>query len=278
MVRSLLDDFPDEQGYEVNAEYEEEDGGDSQYSMNIPVEQLGKGYFDQNIGKLKDGVDLARKRFYQSVPRPDDSSPLTVPPDHPLRAIARVLEDAPLDSVIRVMASVLTDKYAIDLLLRFCLQHDLRVILNYEDPQHVVDAANVIAQGGHARTFSINRIAAFLSATEIAMSHAVFTLAQFRVVDNSARTWWRGGSCMHENAVITEIHTVTGSYNLSNFARCRNYNSVQVVDTDQERIDSFDRLWASLEGRDIVKMYPCSFPESIRILRKRKFQGQQERK
>ena len=115
---SGLDGFPDE-GYVPNQNCEDSEiefDDDPDQDVMILPEKLGKGYFDVDVGKLKDGIDLKIKTYYSSVPRPADTSALSVPADHPLRAIARVLEEAPQESTIRVYVYTLTCKYAIALL------------------------------------------------------------------------------------------------------------------------------------------------------------------
>mmetsp|Transcript_28103 Transcript_28103/g.43267 ORF Transcript_28103/g.43267 Transcript_28103/m.43267 type:complete len:287 (-) Transcript_28103:63-923(-) len=269
-----LDGFPDE-GYVPNQNCEasdvEFDDDPDQYVM-VPLEKLGKGYFDEDVGKLKDGINLQTKTYYSSVPRSADTSALTVPADHPLRAIAKVLEEAPPESTIRVYAYVWTCKYAIDLLLHYAAQYDLKIILNYDDRDRVEAAAKSLASGGAGKTYSVNRISAFLDHTDDNHSYAMFALTGCRVVDVTGS--WISGSSMHEKCIITETKTVVGSYNLSYFARCKNYESVHVVDTVTKQCQDFDALWESLGDRDITQVYPNSFSDQVvrtRNMTKRKF-------
>lgn len=273
---SGLDGFPDE-GCVPNQNCEDSDielDDDPDPDVMILPEKLGKGYFDVNVGKLKDGIDLKIKTYYSSAPRPADTSALTVPAGHPLRAIAKVLEEAPQESTIRVYAYALTCKYAIDLLLHYAAQYDLKIILNYDDRDRVEAAAKSLANGGPGKTYSVNRISAFLDHTQDSHSYAVFALIGCRVVDVTSN--WALGSSMHDKCIITKAKTVVGSYNLSYFARCKNYESVHVVDTVPKQCQDFDALWESLEDRDVTQVYPNSFSEQVvrtRTMTKRKFSG-----
>jgi len=109
------------ENYDNDGNYPLEDTRLSAYSdpgcVVVPDDCFGFGWLDKRLGGLRDGVDLGQKTFYSSSPRPFDDSPTDIPLDHPLRAIAKVLHDSSTGSKIRVKCHMLTDWFAIDLLL-----------------------------------------------------------------------------------------------------------------------------------------------------------------
>jgi hypothetical protein len=74
----------------------EEDGNE----VDVPEEFAGVGWFDARLETLQTGIRLATAAFYAS-PREWDKEPNDIPPDHPLRAIAKVFDEAPRHSDIR---------------------------------------------------------------------------------------------------------------------------------------------------------------------------------
>ncbi|KAL3910104.1 MAG: hypothetical protein SGARI_002283 [Bacillariaceae sp.] len=83
--------------------------------------KIGKGFFDQNLENLHVGIDVAAENAYYTEPKSlslIESDVTLTPHQHPLRAIASILHNAPDNSTIRVSAYRLTDLAAIDLLVR----------------------------------------------------------------------------------------------------------------------------------------------------------------
>lgn len=87
-----------------------------QYIDNIPPENLGFGWFDNEMATLSDSVDLSLPKF-STKPRPYDRRPANVPAQHPIRAIAKVLQEAPRNSTVRIYCFALSDPFALDLLI-----------------------------------------------------------------------------------------------------------------------------------------------------------------
>jgi hypothetical protein len=240
--------------------------------VTVPEEYLGQGWCDTRVSSLKDGVNLTKTAFYRTVPRPFDKTPDDVPNDHPLRAIAKVLDDSPTDSIIRVKAYLLTDFWAIDLLLHYASERKMRIIIDDASRNDVEHAAAQLQEAdqkndnklrARIRKFSVNSLSKFLGFYERQNSHLLFGLVRIRVADRSQQHCCPHKlSSMHEKTVITPHSTVTGSYNLTGYARCKNWESVRVVVTLQEEIDAFDAAWNALgPARDIASVYPNSLPE-----------------
>jgi len=80
-------------------------------------------------------IDLGNTRCtFCTTPRPDyDKSPLTVPTQHPLRAIAKVLNEAPMGSIVRFYAYSLTDPFVLDLFTHHGNDKTVNVIINPSD-------------------------------------------------------------------------------------------------------------------------------------------------
>ena len=92
------------------------------YYINLAEQgKIGKGFFDENLANLHDGIDLLAERAYYTEPKLlslIESDIMLTPDQHPLRAIAYILKEAPENSTIRVSAYRLTDLAAIDLLVQ----------------------------------------------------------------------------------------------------------------------------------------------------------------
>ena len=92
------------------------------YYINLAEQgKIGKGFFDENLANLHDGIDLLAERAYYAEPKSlslIESDIMLTPDQHPLRAIAYILKEAPENSTIRVSAYRLTDLAAIDLLVQ----------------------------------------------------------------------------------------------------------------------------------------------------------------
>ena len=146
-------------GYDVNdktADFHEEteqqaqaQGDPDPDSVAVPDDCFGFGWLDKRVGKLHEGVDLGTKKFYSSVPRPYDRTPADVPPDHPLRAIAKVLHESPPGSNIRVKCYMLTDWFAIDLLLHYGASHVVQIIIDYATQDEISRAFKLEQEKKH---------------------------------------------------------------------------------------------------------------------------------
>jgi len=80
-------------------------------------------------------------------------------------------------------------------------------------------------------------------------------------------------SSMHCKEIITEKFSAVGSYNLSCLARCKNEETLYIVNTSEADIQKFDEKWNSLATRqlDIMDVDSNLFK---RPAQKRKRQGQ----
>jgi len=129
------------------------------------------------------------------------------PNDYPLRAIAAVLESAPDDSIVRVTAYSLTDMLAIHLLSHPGSSKTGRVLL-------------------HRSTESRNALHKWV--TEIGNKSALLENVQIRLIAMSAFGVNSNKASLHAKSIITDTHTVIGSYNLSNFTRAGNFEVITV--------------------------------------------------
>jgi hypothetical protein len=231
--------------------------------VHVPDECFGYGWLDKRIGTLHDGVDLEKKTFYCAVPRPYDKTPADVPADHPLRAIARVLHESPPGSNIRVKCYMLTDWFAIDLLLHYGASHVVQIIIDYVPQDDVLRAIKLDKENKRHQKSTLTALRKFLDFFQRANSVLLFETVEFRVANTvEGHCCNYGWSSMHEKTVIAENRTACGSYNLTGYARAKNWESLNVFATTQDIIESFDAHWGALgEDREITKVYPAIFPD-----------------
>jgi hypothetical protein len=155
---------------------------------------FGCGWFDNEMASLCQYVDLSLQKFSTS-PCPYDRRPSDVPAQHPIRAIAKVLYQAPPNSTIRIYCYELSDPFALDLHI-----------------QHGGDkAVKIIIQPCER---SVARIKAFLKRFERVNSYDIFYLrVELRIV-NPAKPWCTRYSSMHDKRLMTNNdHCLYGSYN-----------------------------------------------------------------
>ena len=234
-VEEELEDISRE---EEGAEQErDEEDGEAEFLPHVDryIQQLDENhrsgfcYDPQRLEKFHSAVRLTTKNLsYYAKPRPRDCIERvdeTPRSDHPLRAIAAVLESAPDNSIVRVTAYSLTDMYAIDLLSHHGGSKTIRVLL-------------------HRSTDTRKALAKWV--TEIGNKRALLENVEIRLVAMS--TFVANSSSkasLDVKSVITDTYTVLGSYNLSNLARAGNF---EVIATQQESITTFDESW----GNDLV--------------------------
>lgn len=217
---------------------EEADVHVKNYYDSLTLDDIGRGFFHRALETFHLGPNLPTERdFYTSPRRLDEiECPEKTPLDHPLRAIAWILNDAPANTIIRVFCYRLTDPVAIDLLIHAGATKTVQVILH--DITKTRDALKEFVE-----MYGAISKKTLLENVEIRLANLTGTTCASRYVQ------------MHDNCVITENYTTFGSYNLSAFARVGNWESLTVVDTRQIHKDKFDEIWLSISTRQLEKYY-----------------------
>lgn len=208
------------------------------YCDSISAEGIGNGWFDTNLSTFHERVGMPERRTFYSSPRSleEIERPVETPENHPLRAIAWMMNDAPPQSTIRVYAYVLTDLPAIDLLVHHGSTKIVKVIS--QDSRKTRERLNEF--------FDLyGRVGkrAFLENVQVRLANLTGTPCASRNVQ------------MHDKSIITQRYTSFGSYNLSAFGRVGNWESLTVVNTEPLHVERFDEMWASLDGREIERFY-----------------------
>lgn len=218
-----------------------EDGVDEQvqnYCDSITAEGIGNGWFDTNLSTFHGRVQLPERRTFYSSPRShvEIEQPRDTPDNHPLRAIAWMMNEAPQRSIIRVFAYMLTDLPAIDLLVHHGTTKIVQIISqdSRKTRERLNDFFDLYGRVGKR---------AFLENVEVRLANLTGTPCASQNVQ------------MHDKSIITERYTSFGSYNLTAFGRVGNWESLTVVDTEQLHVERFDEMWAELEGRSIDRFY-----------------------
>ena len=222
------------------------------YIDNIPPESLGfDGWFDQEMATLSNSVDLSWSKF-PTKPRPYDSRPSSVPAQHPIRAIAKVLQEAARNSTVRIYCYALSDPFALDLLIHHGRDKTVKIILQPCER-------------------SKNRIKELLQRFEKVNSYDVFyARVQIRIANLNSPSCTRYTSIMHDNRLMTEQHCLYGSYNLTPVARCANWEAIALTNTLQREIDEFETEWSSLHGRAMEEVFPGFYPETFTVPKRRR--------
>lgn len=100
------------------------------YYDSLTPEVLGSGWFDQGLVNLHQGIDITSSRSFFASPRANDTQPSNIPARHPLRALAWVLAEAPVNSTVRIYCYMLTDPFAIKLLIHHGSNKTIQIILH----------------------------------------------------------------------------------------------------------------------------------------------------
>lgn len=223
------DDVSEEEGAEQEREEIE---GEAEFQPHIDryIEHLhennlfGSGFYDQRLANFHAPVDLAAKNLFYAKPRKNECIDQVdeTPNDHPLRVIAAVLESAPNNSIVRVTAYSLTDMLAIGLLSHHGSSKTVRVLLHRSRDTRAALAKWV---------------------TEIGNRRALLENVEIRLAAMSSFGANSSKASLHAKSVITDNHTVLGSYNLSNLARAGNFEVITVTPTQPESVTTFDDMW-----------------------------------
>ncbi|CAB9513605.1 expressed unknown protein [Seminavis robusta] len=234
--------------------------------VDVPSDCFGNGWCDIRNAKLTESVDM-QLGYYRAFPRAFDHSPSDIPPNHPLRAIAKMIDDSEEGSTIRVKCYLLTDFFAIDLLFHYGPYREIRIIVDDAPRVVVEEAAAKEERGERAKKYTANQINKFMYFYRRANSSVLFRHLEFRVADTDHQSnrhcCPHGLSSMHEKVVITSSHTASGSYNLTGYARCKNWESINVFPTHAQQITDFDTEWEALASREISIVYPNTFPDDV---------------
>ena len=173
-------------------------------------------------------------RRFECSPRKKDDNASTVPDQHPLRAIVKVLDEAADDEVIRMYIYSITDPFMIDTIVHCTKSKNIRVILhpNNESVDSFQKFCRNIPRGSDGTS----------------PKHQIKNNVEFRVY-NRVGAHCNEYTSMHDKTIITASRTLVGSDNLSYQARVYNKKSMYCLTTTQEYIDAFERDWALLSDR-----------------------------
>jgi len=102
------------------------------YYESLTLDDIGRGFLHRALETFHIGPNLPTDRDFYTSPRRlnEIECPERTPLDHPLRAIAWILNDAPANTIIRVFCYRLTDPIAIDLLIHAGATKTVQVILH----------------------------------------------------------------------------------------------------------------------------------------------------
>jgi hypothetical protein len=173
------------------------------------TKQKVTGWFIPQMENYHEGVIISDGRRFFSQPREKDQQPLDTPDDHPLRAVAAVMEAAPDRSVIRVYAYSLTDPYFIDLITHHCKTKRIHVIL--EPNQLSIKVTKQV---------SVAFDATKAGNSEPAKALLLSTNIMFRVANCYPHF---PETSMNIKGLITNDWTILGSYNFCLAARYKNW-------------------------------------------------------
>jgi hypothetical protein len=148
-----------------------------------------------------------------------------VPLLHPIRALAKVMDDAEDESVIRMYIYSITDPYIVDIMVHCAKSKDIRIILNPE-------------------MYSLAKIQQFCSSFSRGPDgtnpkHVIARSMEFRTLQVNG-AYCNEYTAMREKKIITTKLTLVGSYNLSYQARISNQESMYCIATTDQDIRVFD--------------------------------------
>ena len=217
------------------------------------IEQAGEGFFITAL-KLFLQTDVAPGKQFHCSPREKDNAPGDVPLMHPIRAIVKVMDAAPDNSIIRMYIYSIDDPYVIDTMVHCAKSKYIRVIL-------------------HPSQKSIEKIAQFCrnfsrGPDGTSPRHLVETSMEFRAFKLDGERCNEYTS-MHEKKIITPDLTVVGSYNLTYQARVWNSESIYCIATTDQDTRRFDEEWASLSER-VIRIFNPNPNLLTRVPKKRK--------
>jgi len=173
------------------------------------------------------------ERFF-CAPREYDYDLNDIPTGHPMRSIAKVLADAPLESTIGIYAQTLSDPYMIALIAHHAQNKNIQIILQPDN-------------------YSLNQIIRFCESIpptpDGPSPREIFgKLVEFRVF-NARTPACNERSSQHMSSIITDKVTLVGSYDFTVQARCKNRESMYALETTDYDCEVFDSDWKTLEGR-----------------------------
>jgi hypothetical protein len=178
------------------------------------------------------------------------------PSNHPLRAIAWVLNDAPVDTTIRVLCYSLTDPLAIDLLIHAGGHRQVLIILHPSAPRNT--RQKDYNREALKRFVDLHGKMTFLANIEMRLANLTGSRSSSALVS------------MHDKSIITTNFTTFGSYDLSNQARAGNWESLCVATTSAKSISFFDNMWNSIPARQVERYYTGLNGRNVRLLERPK--------
>jgi len=201
------------------------------YYNSLTPEDLGSGWCNKRPKDLPTNVSLSVGSRYTTSPRPYDSETNPcIPQDHPLRAITKAFNDAADGTLIRIYAYMLTDPFAIEMLIHYGKANPVRLILFNDE-----DDFNRKALKKFFKKFGTLAADAFKE--RIALQWAMKDTAHCSRYTQ-----------MHVKTVITDNFCLMGSYNLSCPARCANWENLVALQTTEKDKSDFDSLWTLLSA------------------------------
>ena len=177
------------------------------------------GWYLDHMERFHENTTAQAGESYYSFPAAF-SAP--IPPQHPLRVIAKIMYDAPNQSVVRVYAYMLTDMDAIDLLAHHAKHKTVNVIIHPSDQTYSRMAQFFDEFGNSARRHFANVRVAPLSGPDCTRY-----------------------TQMHIKGVMTESLSAFGSYNLTYPAKHANWEMITLTNTIATDVAFFDTLWAN---------------------------------
>ena len=242
-----IEDAKDDTGVDCNNVV----GGEEEQIWQYIDNQERLDWFDKEMATLSRFVDLSLSKF-STKPRPYDRPPSNVPANHPIRAIAKVLEEAPRNSTVRIYCNALSDPFALDLIIHHGGDKTVKIIM-------------------HPCERSKNRIKEMLKRFEKVNSYDVFyARVQIRIANLNSPGCTGYTSSMHDRRLMTEQQCLYGSCNLTPVARCANWEAIALTNTLQREIEEFEAEWSSLVGRAIEEVFPDFYPETFTVPKRRR--------